>query len=152
MDRFDRKILAQLQKDADITNVELAERVGLTPSTCLRRVAALKDKGVIRRTVAVVDRERLGCTLSAIVTVYVANHSREAFERLFDKARGEPLVSSVWATAGEADIVMLLHLHDMGEFRRLVDEFFNADPDVAKFTTQFIVETVKEDGALPLPG
>ena len=74
MDRIDRKILNQLQKDASIANNDLADLVGLAPSSCLRRVRQLKQKGVITGVIALTDPKRMGRPLKAIVTVKLADH------------------------------------------------------------------------------
>src|ERR1700712_421225 len=78
-DEIDRRILAALQRDAGITNQQLAEKVGLSPSPCLRRVKALEDAGIILRRVALLDRKALGLTLTALLQIAMDRHTPERF-------------------------------------------------------------------------
>src|SRR5689334_52355 len=78
-DEIDRRILAELQRDAGITNQELAEKVGLSPSPCLRRVKALEEAGIIVKRVALLDRRPLGLTLTALLQISMDRHTPERF-------------------------------------------------------------------------
>src|SRR5262249_23129580 len=78
-DDIDRRILGELQRDAGITNQELADRVGLSPSPCLRRVKALEDAGVIEKRVALLDRRKLGLNLTALIQIAMDRHTPERF-------------------------------------------------------------------------
>jgi len=80
LDRYDLRILAELQHDARISNQELAERIGLSPSPCSRRVKQLEDDGYIARQVALLDRKKLGLTLTAYVLIGMDRHTPERFE------------------------------------------------------------------------
>ena len=80
LDRFDLRILAELQKDSRISNQELAERIGLSPSPCSRRVKQLEDEGYITKQVALLDRKRLGLTLTAYILIGMDRHTPERFE------------------------------------------------------------------------
>ena len=79
IDKTDRKILEQLQKDSSLTNQQLAEKVGLSPSPCLRRVRALEDAGIIVRTVTILDHKKLGLSLTAIILIGMDRHTPERF-------------------------------------------------------------------------
>src|SRR5262245_16928002 len=79
LDELDRRILTELQRDAGITNQELADRVGLSPSPCLRRVKALEDAGVLQKRVALLDRKQLGLTLTALIQISMDRHTPERF-------------------------------------------------------------------------
>ena len=82
LDRYDLSILAELQRDARISNQELAERIGLSPSPCSRRVKQLEDDGYIVRQVALLDRKKLGLSLTAYVLIGMDRHTPDRFENL----------------------------------------------------------------------
>ena len=86
LDRYDLRILAELQHDARISNQELAERIGLSPSPCSRRVKQLEDDGYIARQVALLDRKKLGLTLTAYVLIGMDRHTPERFEQDWELA------------------------------------------------------------------
>ena len=81
LDRIDHRILEELQRDAGLSNQELADRVGLSPSPCLRRVKALEDAGVIVKRVALLSREKLGLSLTALIQIAMDRHTPERFDR-----------------------------------------------------------------------
>ena len=83
LDRIDHRILEELQRDAGLTNQELAERVGLSPSPCLRRVKALEDTGIIEKRVALLSREKLGLSLTALIQIAMDRHTPERFDKSF---------------------------------------------------------------------
>src|SRR3546814_1477915 len=94
LESLDHRLLASLQRDADLSNTALAGRIGLSPSACLRRVERLKKHGVIRRIVAVVDPARLAHGLSAIVTVEFARHGSVHRQEIMADRKSPPLTSS----------------------------------------------------------
>ncbi len=143
MDRIDRKILALLQKDASIANNALAERVGLAPSSCLRRVRQLKSDGIIARIVALTDPKKMGRALKSIVTVRLADHGKSARKDWLARLNQESAVSQVYAVSGETDIVIVLNLTDMEEFQALSERLLADDENVVQFTTMFVLEQHK---------
>lgn len=150
LDRIDRRILAQLQEDADITNAALAERVGLSPSTCLRRVQRLKETGVIRRTVAVVDAEAVGRGLTAVVEVQLSHHGAPQRQDFIARVRQEPAVMQAWGVTGEPDVILVLQLATMSEYQGVIERLFAHDPLVERFYTYVAVETYKSRTAVPV--
>lgn len=106
MDQIDRKILDYLQRDASIRNVELADRVGLAPSSCLRRVRNLWTNGVITRSVVITDGEKMGRNVKAIVSVKLVDHGNDAREEWLAKLADEKAVSQVYSVSGETDAVV----------------------------------------------
>ncbi|MEJ2577243.1 MAG: Lrp/AsnC family transcriptional regulator, partial [Gammaproteobacteria bacterium] len=80
LDRYDRRILEELQRDGGLTNPELADRIGLSASPCSRRVKALEDAGVILRRVTLLDRRKLGLNLTALINISMDRHTPERFE------------------------------------------------------------------------
>ena len=148
MDRIDRNILKALQADASIKNNDLADLVGLAPSSCLRRVRALRKSGVILRTVALTDPEKMGRNLKVIVTVKLEDHgakARAAWLKLLDADR---TVSQVYAVSGDTDVVVVLVLANMKEFQEVSEKLFGSDPNVLQFQSLFVLNEYKFDLAL----
>lgn len=145
MDRIDRKILDQLQRDASIRNVDLAGRVGLAPSSCLRRVRNLWKSGVITRSIVLTDGEKMGRGIKAIVSVKLNDHGDAAREGWLTALKAEPAVSQAYTVSGENDAVIFLTLATMRELQDLSQKLFAADPNVVRFVTQFVLEEHKFD-------
>lgn len=150
MDRLDLKLLEALQADASRTNAELAEIVGLSPSSCLRRVRRLKASGVITKTVAVVDPTALGKPLMAIIEVELERHDHQHLSRFLAKAAAEPIVTHAYAVTGELDAVLILRFADMDAFTALTERLFRNLSTVARFRTMIVHRIAKEDPAIPL--
>ncbi|MCA1299017.1 Lrp/AsnC family transcriptional regulator [Stappia indica] len=151
LDRLDRKLLAAVQKDAARTNAALAEEIGLSPSSCLRRLQRLKAEGVLLKTVALVAPAALGRTLSAIVEVELDRHGEQHLRRFLERARGEAAVTHAYAVTGEIDVILMLRLVDMAEFHQICERLFRDATNVARFKTMFVTQTGKEETALPVP-
>jgi len=143
MDRIDRKILDQLQKDASIANNDLADLVGLAPSSCLRRVRQLKAAGVITRTIALTDPEKMGRNLKAIVTIKLADHGASAREKWMRHLNDEPVISQIYTVSGETDVVVILILRHMREFKEISQRLFSEDENVIQFQSLFVLEEHK---------
>ncbi|MDJ0947661.1 MAG: Lrp/AsnC family transcriptional regulator [Alphaproteobacteria bacterium] len=150
LDQIDRRILAVLRENADLPNTALADAVGLSPSACLRRVARLKETGVIRRIVALVDPARLNRRLSAIVTVKFERHGPEFRQEFVKRVQTEPAISQCYMVTGDVSCVLVLHAVDMDEYTALADRLFHADSNVVAFTTHFVLDTQKLETSLPM--
>lgn len=148
MDHIDKNILALLQKDASIANNDLADLVGLAPSSCLRRVRRLKADGIITRTIALTDPKKMGRALKAIVTVKLADHGKTARRDWLADLDQEMAVSEVYSVSGETDVVVMLSLTGMDEFQQLSERAFSDNENVVQFTTMFVLEQHKLDLAL----
>lgn len=150
MDRIDRKLLNLLQADASRTNAALAEEVGLSPSSCLRRVRRLKAAGVIDRIVAILNPTKAGTGMKAVVTVELERHGEQHLRRFLDLASGERAVIQAYSVSGETDVVLMLRLADMTEYDALCERLFRDRTNVARFYTMFVIRTAKETTAIPL--
>jgi len=150
MDRIDRKLLNLMQHDASRTNASLAEEVGLSPSSCLRRIRRLRGAGIIDRIVAILNPARTGRGLKALVTVELNLHGDQHMRRFLDLATQEDAVTQAYAVTGEADVVLLLRLTDMEEFDALCDRLFREQTNVARFYTMMVIRTAKEETAIRL--
>lgn len=150
MDKIDKRLLSLLQQDASRTNAELAELVGLSPSSCLRRVRRLKEAGVIERTVAVLSSAKTGRNVKAIVTIELERHGEAFMDRFLRAAAKEPAVVQAYSVSGQSDAVLMLRLADMEEFGAFCERMFGADGNVARYYTMFVLRTAKETTAIPL--
>lgn len=150
MDDLDRRIVAALQTDGTLTKAELAEAVGSTPSTCLRRVVALRQAGVLRACVYLADPSKLGRSIRAIITVTTRNHTKDVRTSFASRIAGEAAITQAYGVTGELDAVLIGHFGDMEEYQALCDRLFDSDPDVVRYTTLFAVETYKETTRIAL--
>lgn len=150
MDRIDKKLLKLLQHDASRTNADLAELVGLSPSSCLRRIRRLKNAGVIDRVVALLAPDKAGRGLKAILTVELERHGEQYMRQFLDLVVKEPAVMQAYSVSGETDVVLMLRLADMEEYDALSKRLFQDRSNVARYYTLFVIRTAKEITAIPL--
>ena len=150
MDRIDRKLLNLLQADASRTNVDMAGEVGLSASSCLRRVQRLRKSGVIDKIVAILDPAKAGRVIKALVTVELKLHGEQHMRRFLGIASKEEAVSHAYAVTGETDVVLMLRLRGMEEFDALCDRLFRDQNNVARFFTMIIIRTAKDETAIRL--
>lgn len=150
MDRIDRKILNLMQRDASRTNADMAEEVGLSPSSCLRRVQRLHKSGIIDKIVAILNPAKAGRGIKALVTVELKLHGEQHMRRFLDVASAEEAVTQAYAVTGESDVVLMLRLRDMEEFEFLCDRLFRDETNVARFVTMMVIRTAKEETAIRL--
>lgn len=150
LDRTDRRILDVLQREGRISNAELAARVNLSPSPCLRRVQRLEGAGVITGYAAQVDPHAVGLGLAAIVRVQLGSHTSEAVARFADHVRGWPEVVACYALTGEMDYLIEVQVEDLDHFSAFVmNKLLNA-AGVADVNSSFVLQTVKRSRALPI--
>ena len=121
IDRIDRHILEQLQQNGSLTNQELADKVGLSPSPCLRRVRALEDAGIIVRQVTILDHKKLGLSLTAIILIGMDRHTPERFAT-FERQVGEyPEVQECYLITGQdADYMLKVVVPDMDHYHHFL--------------------------------
>lgn len=150
MDRIDKRLLNLLQKDASRTNANLADEVGLSPSSCLRRIRRLRSTGIIDRVVAILNPAKAGRGLRAIVTVELERHGEQHMRRFLDLAAQEPAVNQAYGVSGQTDAFLILRLVDMDEFDALCDRLLRDQANVARFYTMFVIKTAKEATSIPL--
>ena len=150
IDKIDRQILAELQLDARIANVALAERVGLSPSPCLRRVKRLEATGIIRRYSAVVDPARVGLGLSCFISVTLERTVEQALEEFEAAIAERPEILECWPITGEADFLLKVITADLGAYERLMRDYLLRIPGISSTKTSFLLTPVKNETALPL--
>ncbi|SDK65727.1 Lrp/AsnC family transcriptional regulator [Billgrantia gudaonensis] len=150
MDRLDLRILDQLQNDASLTNQDLAARVGLSPSACLKRVRRLKECGVIQREVALVAPDALGASLHMVVEVTMVRDDKPLYRDFIRRVEAAPEVSQCYQVTGEVDFVLIVNVADMQSYDRLCDSVLYAGDAVHKFRTLISRKRNKFETRLPL--
>jgi Lrp/AsnC family leucine-responsive transcriptional regulator len=150
LDRTDLRLLAILQTAGRITNAELAERVNLSASACLRRVQRLEDAKVIRGYAVRIDPKAVGLGLEAFVRVQLGKHESSAVDAFAQLVNGWDEVIACHALTGNMDYLLHIQVTDLEDFSRfLLDHLLNA-AGVADVNSSFVLRTVKPPGALPL--
>jgi DNA-binding Lrp family transcriptional regulator len=139
-----------MQEDASRTNADLSAEVGLSPSSCLRRIRRLKSAGIIDRVVALLNPAKAGRGMKAIVTVELERHGEQHMRRFLELAVMEPAVIQAYSVSGSTDAVLMLRLTDMEEFDALCERLFRDRTNVARYYTMFVIRTAKETTAIPL--
>ena len=142
-DQTDRRILAILQDNADLPNKVLADKVGLSPSACLRRVSHLKKIGAIQRIIAVIDPACMERRLTAVVTVSFERHGSQIRKNFFEQLKNEAAVTQCYMVTGEVGCVLIMKLVDMDEYTHLADRLFHDDKNVVAFTTYLVMSELK---------
>jgi DNA-binding Lrp family transcriptional regulator len=143
LDRIDCDILNLLQKDARLSNKELAAAVGLAPSSCLARVQRLRSEGVLRGAHAEVDPQALGVGLQALIAVQLRQHSRAQVKAFWKHALGLPEVLAVFHVAGTHDFQVHVAVRDAHHLRDLALDAFTTRTEVAHIQTSLIFEWAK---------
>lgn len=151
MDRTDRRILELLQKNGRLSNLELAEKVNLSPSPVLRRVRALEEAGVIKDYVALLDPVKLGLGLLAYVTVKLEKRGRAPTDMFSRAVQGWPEVVACYAMTGDMDYLLRVHVEDLAHFSRFIMDSVLKTAGVVDVKSSFALERVKETTALPVP-
>lgn len=151
LDRTDLRMLAVLQSEGRITNAELAERISLSPSACLRRLQRLESDNIITGYAAQVDPQAIGLGLQAFVRVQLTKHESSAIEAFVERVNGWDEVVACHALTGDMDYLLHVHVADLQDFSRfLLDHLLNAS-GVADVNSSFVLRTVKRSLSLPLP-
>ncbi|NYZ61324.1 Lrp/AsnC family transcriptional regulator [Luteimonas deserti] len=150
LDRIDLLLLAELQRNGRLTNTDLAERVHLSPSACLRRVQRLERDGVIAGYRADVSAERLGLGLQAFVRVQLKHHDSAAVAGFADLVNGWDEVIACHALTGDMDYLLQIAVRDLEHFSGfLLDRLLN-QPAVDDVNSSFVLRTVKANRGMPL--
>ena len=149
LDPIDRKILAELQADGRMTNVELASRVGISAPPCLRRVRTLEEQGYIKGYHAAVDARSLGFVVQVFAMVGLQSQAEAdlvAFETL---CREWPLVRECHMLNGEVDFVLKCVAPDLSTFQRFLTESLTSAPNVASVKTSLVIRDAKDAPGVP---
>ena len=151
LDRIDRRILECLQKDGGLSNQELAEKVGLSPSPCLRRVRALEEAGIILGRVTLLDRKKLGLSLTVILGIGMDRHTPERFEQFEAAVAALPEVQECYLVTGqEADYQLKVVVPDMDAYQEFLLGKITRIPGVSGVRSSFVLRRVIDSTEVPL--
>jgi DNA-binding Lrp family transcriptional regulator len=149
LDDIDLKILAQLQDDGRMTNVELSRRVGISAPPCLRRVKSLEDEGLIQRYHAHVDAKALGFEVEVFAMVGLHNQAEADLVAFEDRARAWPLVRECHMLNGEIDFILKCTAPDLSTFQTFLTEELTAAENVASVKTSLVIRCAKDAPGIP---
>jgi len=152
LDRYDRRILEVLQEEGRISNQELADRIGLSPSPCLRRIRALEEAGIITGYRALLDAQRLGFNLVALISISMDRHTPERFAR-FDAAIAAipEILECLLITGRDADYQLKVVVRDMDAYQDLLLNKITRLEGVSGVHSSFVLRRVVDRTSLPLP-
>ncbi|KAK0351185.1 Lrp/AsnC family transcriptional regulator [Sphingobium sp. 10 DY56-G10] len=150
LDAIDQRILAALQRNGRLTNVELAALVGLSPSPCLRRVRLLEEAGIISGYRATLERDALGLGLTVFVGIKVERHDDEVASALRAAIEALPEVVSCHLVSGEADFLLEAVLPDLAGYEHFLTGTLLKLPGVRDIRSNFAIQRVKSGAPLPL--
>ncbi|MCP5150945.1 MAG: Lrp/AsnC family transcriptional regulator [Ectothiorhodospiraceae bacterium] len=149
MDRLDRRILALLQDDASLPVAEIARRVGLTTTPCWRRIQALERDGVIRKRVALLDREKMGVGVDVFVAVRTNRHDAAWLERFAAVVTAFPEVVELYRMSGEVDYLLRVVVPDIAAYDRVYQRLIR-EIEIFDVSSTFAMERIKYTTALPI--
>jgi Lrp/AsnC family leucine-responsive transcriptional regulator len=150
LDTLDLRILNELQRDGGLSNVALAQRVGLSPSPCLARVKALQASGVIRQYVALLDAQQLGLNLNVFISISLKQQTRAALEAFEARVCAREEVMECYLMTGDADYLIRVALPDMAALERFILEQLSPMKEIEKIRSSFALKQVRYKTALPL--
>lgn len=149
MDEIDRKLLGLLQQDCTLSIAEMADRVGLSPTPCWKRIQKLEAGGVVLRRVALVDPARVGMGLTVFVAIEAGSHSPEWLERFAAAVEAMPEVVEFHRMAGDVDYMLRVVTADMAEYDAFYKRLIAVVP-LKNVTSRFAMERIKSTTAVPL--
>lgn len=144
-DRVTDIILRHLQQDGRLTNAELAQRIGLSPSACLRRVKLLEQTGVIQGYRAIVDRNATHSMATVIVQITLERQTEECLERFEKSVRNCPEVKECYLMTGDADYLLRVEARNMSDYERLHKEELSRMPGVVRIQSNFAIRPIVQD-------
>lgn len=150
MSKSDYKLLAVLQQNCKTSIQDLADHIGASTASVQRRLKVLRDTGVIQKEVAVLDQQKLGFGLTAVVSVELERDRLDQINAFKQKARLDRQVLNFYCIAGDADFVMIVVAKDIADYEVFTHRFFFADKNVRKFRTSIVVSTEKATLELPI--
>jgi len=151
MDAVDLQLLDALQQDSSQSNQSLAERFGLSPATCLRRVRRLREAGWIVREVAILDPGRVGALLSAVIEISLDRQDAAALDAFEARVVADEAVQQCYRVSPGPDFVLIATVRDMPGYQALAQRLFTTDANVRNVKAFFSVKRAKFDPRVPLP-
>ncbi|WP_339690155.1 Lrp/AsnC family transcriptional regulator [uncultured Parasphingorhabdus sp.] len=150
LDDIDLKILQRLQTDGRITNVELANSVGLTAPPCLRRMRALEDEGVIKSYHAAIDPAKMGYTITVFAMVSLKSQAEIDLQAFEDHVQKLPEVRECYMLNGEIDFMLKVVAKDLQQFQSFLTSQLTAAPNVASVKTSLTIRSAKHQPGVPI--
>jgi len=150
LDEFDRKILDRLQRDATVAVSDLAEQVGLSQSTCWRRINLLEQAGIIRARVALLDPKALGIEVTVFANIKLSAHGRRSLNEFEEAISQCPEVVECYTMSGEMDFLLRIVARDIEAYERFLRETLLQMPSVQEVHSHIALSRVKHTTALPL--
>ncbi len=151
LDRGDTRILDLIQEHGDLSAAEIAERLGMTASTCWRRVSRLEELGVIRKRVALLDREKVGLNVLVFSHVKLAGHGRDALLKFEQAVRQHPEILECYTLMGETDFLLRIVCRDIKSYEAFFLDHLSRFPGVQSVHSSIALSVIKDTTALPLP-
>ena len=151
LDSTDLRMLQNLQENARLTNVELADRVGLSPSPCLRRLKRLEAEGFIKGYMTLIDQNAVGLPVSIFVSVTLKQQTESALEEFEARIRELPQVMECYLMTGTADYLLRVVTADLAAYERFLKDHLTRIPAIASIQSSFALKQVSFRTALPLP-
>jgi Lrp/AsnC family transcriptional regulator len=150
LDRSDLRILDLVQEHGDVSAADIAERLGMTASTCWRRMSRLQELGVIRKRVALLDREKVGLNVMVFSHVKLAGHGRDALLRFEQAVREHPEILECYTMMGETDFLLRIVCRDIKAYEAFFLDHLSRFPGVQSVNSSIALALIKETTALPL--
>ena len=152
LDRFDIAILGELQRNGRVSNRDLAERVGLSPAPCWRRLRNLEEQGVISRYAALLDSEKVGLSITAFAHISLESHHGDTVASFDEAVQMADEVLECYMTSGEYDYMLKVVVADMAAYEKFFSEILMQIPAIRNVSTSFAMRETKLTTALPLSG
>lgn len=149
LDAADRRLLALLQENADLSIAELSDRVGLSATPCWKRIKRMEQAGIIKRRVAILDRELLGLGVTVIVAVRTARHSEEWLQEFAEGVSKIDEVVEFYRMSGEIDYLLKIVARDIADYDRIYRKLTKV-ADLSDVSSSFAMQEIKSTTALPL--
>lgn len=150
LDRLDIQLLQHLQSNGRISNIELAEKVGLSPSPCLRRVKALEDNGVIKRYVGIIDPIKVGLSINIFVTVRLKNQDRNALEEFEKSIAQYQEIMECYLMTGTSDYLLRISLPDIESYEQFLLDKISSIDCVSNIESSFSLKQVIYRTEMPI--
>ena len=150
LDRFELQILNLLQEDCSLSNADIAERVGLSPSPCWRRIERMERDGIIARRVAIVDRKKVGLNAQVFAQIKLNAHGRANLDEFTAAIRGFPEVLECYVLMGTVDFMLRIIAQDIEAYERFFFDKLSHLPGVQEINSTVALSEIKATTALPL--
>lgn len=150
MDSFDRQILRALQANSRISSEVLGAEIGLSPSACQRRIKKLRQQGVIKKEVALLDASHLPGFITTLVDITLERGGEKALDEFIQALEAEPQVQQFYYVAGEVDFVVIVVTQDMKAYDQLSRRLFMSNGNIKKFSTKVVIQPGNVGLELPI--